>query len=102
MAAVAATETALLDVRLEPGGRDASALHRFADRLVSAHAATPPGDGAAFLAHIEQLAAAEAQRREWSRQLQHLQRRSQRQRVRQLPDGGHQDVLFDLAAPLTT
>ena len=98
MAAMAA-ETASLDVRLEQGGRDASALHRFADHLASSHAAAPPGDGATFLARVEQLAAAEAQRRELPRQLPHLQRRS-RQRVRQLPGGAHEDVLFDVAAHL--
>jgi predicted kinase len=97
MAAMAA-ETASLDVRLEQGGRDASALHRFADHLASSHAAAPPGDGAAFLARVEQLAA-EAQRHEVPRQLPHLQRRS-RQRVRRLPGDAHQDVLFDLAAQL--
>jgi uncharacterized protein len=100
MAAVATEGHASAEVLLEQGGRDASLLHRFTDGIAAGHASAPSGNGAAFLAWIEQLAAADAQRREWSRQLPHLERRSRAQRVRRLPDGA-QDVLYDLAAPLT-
>ncbi|MDP5280305.1 AAA family ATPase [Sphingomonas sp. DG1-23] len=99
MAAVAATGNDSPEVLLEQGGLDASALHRFTDSIVSSHAAAPIGDGAAFLARIERLATGEKQRREWSRQLPHLERRSRAHRLRRLP-GGDQDILFDLAAHL--
>ncbi len=100
MAAVAAKGNASPEVLLEQGGLDAAMLHRFADDIASRHAAAPAGNGAAFLTRIEQLAAVDAQRREWSRQLPHLDRRSRARRVRQLPGGAHEDTLFDLAAHL--
>jgi len=100
MAAAAATEHASPEVLLERGGLDASALDRFADDLVARHAAAPIGDGPAFLKRIEQEAAVEAQRREWTRQLPQLQRRALTKRIRQFADAGAQDILFDLAAHL--
>ena len=101
MAAVAAKGNASPELLLEQGGLDASVLHRFSDGIASRHAAAPIGDGARFLARIGQLATADDQRRECTRQRPHLERRSQAHRVRQLPGDAHEDVLFDLAAPLT-
>ncbi|TGX54150.1 aminoglycoside phosphotransferase [Sphingomonas gei] len=100
MAAVAAKGNASAEMLLEQGGLDASLLHRFTDGIASGHASAPSADGAAFLSRIEPLTAIETQRREWSRQLANLERRSRAQRVRRLPDGA-QDTLFDLAAHLT-
>ena len=100
MAAMAATETASLDVRLEQGGLDASMLHRLADRLASGHAGAPEGDGAAFLTKVDMLAAADAQRREWLRQRPHLERRGKAERIRQI-GAEHADVLFALAEQLS-
>ncbi|MDT8758540.1 AAA family ATPase [Sphingomonas psychrotolerans] len=102
MAAVAATETASWDIRLEQDGRDASALHRMADHLASGHARAPAGDRAAFLTKVDTLAATEAQRREWLRQRPHLERRGRAERVRQIDGAGHADVLFALAGQIST
>lgn len=99
MAARAATGNAI-EMLLEQGGLDASALHRFADAMAARHTAAPGGDGAAFLTRIERLAAVEAQRREWPRQRPLLERRARAQRVRQLPAGATEDILYDLAAQL--
>jgi predicted kinase len=101
MAAAAATENASPEVLLGEGGLDASALHRFADDLASRHSAAAPGDGAAFLERIARLSVADPQRREWPRQSAQLQRRAGAKRVRQLPGGMAEDILFDLAAHLT-
>src|SRR6478609_8250538 len=100
MAAVAAKGSASPELLIEQGGLDASALQRFADGIASRHTAAPIGDGPTFLARIEQLATADSQRREWSRQLENLERRSRSRRVRQLPGGAQEDILFDLAAHL--
>ncbi|AQR73672.1 AAA family ATPase [Sphingomonas sp. LM7] len=100
MAAAAATGSASLETLLAEGGLDVSALHRLADMLVSSHAAAATGPGAGFLARIEQLAASDSQRRELPRQLPHLQRRAGGKRVRQLPSGTPQDILYDLAGRL--
>ncbi|NIJ20880.1 hypothetical protein FHS95_002572 [Sphingomonas naasensis] len=99
MAAQAATGNAI-EISLEQGGLDASALHRFADGIVARHAAAPGGDAGAFLTQIERLAAAEAQRREWPRQRPQIERRARAQRVRQLPAGTSGDILYDLADQL--
>ncbi|MDV3455661.1 AAA family ATPase [Sphingomonas sp. HF-S4] len=98
---MAATETASLDIRLEQGGLDASALHAFTDALASAHARAPVGDGRIFLAALQKLAASDAQRREIERQRDNLQRRGTARRVRQLADAPA-DILFDLAGTLAT
>jgi predicted kinase len=99
MAAAAATDTASLDISLEQGGLDASALHRFTDSLSGVHARAPIGDGAAFVARMGELAASEAQSREFARQRANLQRRGNAKRVRHLDDAS-EDILFDLAGPI--
>lgn len=98
MAGTADTGNASLEVSLEQGGLDASALHRLADAIASNHAASPAGDGAAFLAQIERLATSDRQPRELAVQLPLLRRRSAR-RVRHLQDTP-QDILYDLAGQL--
>jgi len=100
MAAAAASADDRLELLLEQSGLDASTLHRFADDLASAFKSAPPRDGAAFLAQLEQRAAVGGHERELSRQMSHLRRRARAHRVRQLPGGGQEDVLFGLAAQL--
>lgn len=101
MAAVAATASVPFEIRLGQGGLDASAVHRFADDLAADHGRARPGDGAAFLARIAQLAASEAQRQELPRQIPILRRRSAAKRVRALRGDVPEDILFDLATPLS-
>jgi predicted kinase len=100
MAAAQATVSVPFEILLEQGGLDASALHAFAGALAAAHARAAPGDGTALLARIERLATSDAQRRELTRQLPLLRRRSTAKRVRQLQDGAPEDILFDLAGHL--
>lgn len=97
---MAVTGSVPFEILLEQGGLDASALHAFADALAAAHARAAPGDGAALLARIEQLAKSDAQRRELTCHLPLLRRRNTARRVRQMHDGTPEDILFDLAGHL--
>jgi len=100
MAAVASTGSVPFEILLGQEGLDASALHAFADRLAAAHANATVGDGAASLARFERLARSDTQRRELTRQLPLLRRRSAARRVRQLHGPVPEDILFDLAGHL--
>ncbi|UZK66017.1 AAA family ATPase [Sphingomonas sp. M1-B02] len=98
----AAAATASLGPLLGQGGLDASALYGLSDRLGALHAAAPRGDAASFWARLQALAGSRAQRQELERQREHLKRRAQAGRVRRIgEDGASEDVLFDLARPLT-
>lgn len=97
MAANAATGIEPIQALLAQGGLDVSALHNAADRIAARHAAAAAGSFPGFRARIEAVATTPLQRRELERQLPNLQRRARNRRVRDLPEGGSQDVVFDLA-----
>ncbi|MCD2324191.1 AAA family ATPase [Sphingomonas sp. IC-56] len=98
MAARAAAGSPLLESLLGEPGIDVPILRRIADTLGRRHAAVPPATAQPFLGQLPALAHLPAQRSELHRQFDHLVRRGQQGRVRQLP-GGAADVLFDLARP---
>lgn len=96
MAANAANGTGT-DAATLAQGLDVSALHDAADRLAALHADAPLGDAPAFRALMDTLAVGGIERRELERQRQHIARRAQGRRIRELATGGSQDILFDLA-----
>jgi predicted kinase len=97
MAAKAAAGSPLLESLLGEPAIDVPVLHRVADTLGRRHAAAPAVNAHPFLDQLAALACLPAHRSELDHQMEHLVRRGQAGRVRQLPGGKAEDVLFDLA-----